>query len=167
MPAPLRIILTPEEDTTLRELRLAKTVPQRTRDRAHILRLNAQGWNTPAIAEMFECHQHTVRKTIRRWEEGGLGGLWEAAGRGAKPKCKIEDMQYVTELLAKETRTYNSSQLVKKLKQERGVDLSSDRLRRLLKKNNIDPIAAILKSIQLQQSSSTYFEPLQAQINVY
>jgi transposase len=43
-------------------------------------------------------------------------------------------MQYVAELLAQETRTYNSSQLVKKLKQERGVDLSSDRLRRLLKK---------------------------------
>jgi hypothetical protein len=40
----------------------------------------------------------------------------------------------VKELLAQETRTYNSSQLVKKLKQERGVDLSSDRLRRLLKK---------------------------------
>jgi transposase len=138
MPAPLRIILTPEEDRTLTELRLAQTVPQRTRDRAHILRLNAQGWNTPAISAMFECHQHTVRKTIRRWEERGLGGLWEAAGRGAKPKCKIEDMQYVAELLAQETRTYNSNQLAKKLKQERGVDLSSDRLRRLLKKNNID-----------------------------
>jgi hypothetical protein len=45
MPAALRIILTPEEDLTLKELRLAQTVPQRTRDRAHILRLNAQGWN--------------------------------------------------------------------------------------------------------------------------
>jgi hypothetical protein len=53
MPAPLRIILT-EEERTLRELRLVQTVPQRTRDRAHVLRLNAQGWNTPAIAEMFE-----------------------------------------------------------------------------------------------------------------
>jgi transposase len=134
MPAPLRIILTPEEDQTLRELRLAQTVPQRTRDRAHILRLNAQGWNTPAISAMFECHQHTVRKTIRRWEEQGLGGLWEAPGRGAKPRCQAEDLQYVAELLAQETRTYNSTQLVTKLKQERNIDLSSDRLRRLLKK---------------------------------
>jgi transposase len=138
MPAPLRIILTPEEDLTLRELRLAQTVPQRTRDRAHILRLNAQGWNTPAISEMFECHQHTIRSTIRRWEERGLGGLWEAPGRGAKPRCQAEDIQYVQELLAQSTRTYNSTQLVKKLKQERNIDLSSDRLRRLLKKNIID-----------------------------
>jgi transposase len=112
MPAPLRIILTPEEDQTLRELRLAQTVPQRTRDRAH-----------------------TVRKTIRRWEEQGLGGLWEAPGRGAKPRCQAEALQYVAELLAQETRTYNSTQLVTKLKQERNIDLSSDRLRRLLKKN--------------------------------
>ena len=138
MPAPLRIILTPEEDLTLTELRLAQTVPQRTRDRAHILRLNAQGWNTPAISAMFECHQHTIRSTIRRWEQRGLGGLWEASGRGAKPKLQAEDLQYVEGLLAQETRTYNSNQLVKKLKQEREVDLSSDRLRRLLKKNVID-----------------------------
>jgi transposase len=64
----------------------------------------------------------------------GLGGLWEAPGRGAKPKCQAEDLQYVAELLAQETRTYNSTQLVRKLKQERNIDLSSDRLRRLLKK---------------------------------
>ena len=54
MPAPLRIILTPEEERTLSELRLAEHLPQRTRDRAHMLRLNAQGWNVPAIAEIFE-----------------------------------------------------------------------------------------------------------------
>ena len=158
MPAPLRIILTPEEDLTLTELRLAQTVPQRTRDRAHILRLNAQGWNTPAISAMFECHQHTIRSTIRRWEQRGLGGLWEASGRGAKPKLQAEDLQYVEGLLAQETRTYNSNQLVKKLKQERGVDLSSDRLRRLLKKNVIDGNEPALvtgkNKIQSEQPSS-------------
>lgn len=53
MPAPIRIVLT-EEDRTLLELRVAADVPQRTRDRAHRLRLNAQGWNTPAIAEIEE-----------------------------------------------------------------------------------------------------------------
>jgi hypothetical protein len=43
MPAQIRIILTGEEDRTLRELRQAQTVPQRVRERAHILQLNAQG----------------------------------------------------------------------------------------------------------------------------
>ncbi|UBF23992.1 IS630 family transposase [Kovacikia minuta CCNUW1] len=135
MPAPLRIHLTAEEDRTLTELRLAQNLPQRTRDRAHMLRLNAQGWNVPAIADVFECHPHTVRATLRRWEEKGLGGLWEAPGRGAKPKWHASDLDYLTECLEHEPRTYNSLQLAKKLKQERSVDLSSDRLRRLLKKN--------------------------------
>ena len=107
---------------------------------------------------MFECHQHTVRKTIRRWEERGLGGLWEASGRGAKARCQAEDIQYVEELLVQSNRTYNSTQLVRKLKQERGVDLSSDRLRRLLKKNSIDgnahaPVIGRNK-IQLEEQSN-------------
>lgn len=134
MPAPLRITLTEEEELTLSELREAQTVPYRTRDRAHMLRLNAQGLNVPAIAEIFQCHQHTVRATLRRWERYGLGGLWEAPGRGAKPKWHSSDLEYLTECLAQEPRTYNSAQLAQKLKQERLIDLSGDRLRRLLKK---------------------------------
>ena len=99
MPAPIRIVLTEEEDRTLLELRVATSVPQRTRDRAHMLRLNAQGWNTPAIAEIFECHEHTVRATIRRWQAEGLGGLWESPGRGAKRKWLDTDLQYLEQCL--------------------------------------------------------------------
>ena len=134
MPAPLRIVLTAEEARTLSELRVAQTVPYRTRDRAHMLLLNAQGWNAPAIAQMFECHEHTVRATLKRWQTEGLGGLWEAPGRGAKPKWQPSDLAYLTACLDQDPRTYTSVQLAQKLKQERLVDLSSDRLRRLLKK---------------------------------
>jgi transposase len=102
------------------------------------LRLNALGWNAPKIAEIFECHQHTVRATWRRWEEKGLGGLWEAPGRGAKPKWQEEDLEYLSNCLENDQRTYNSQQLAWKLFQERAVDLSGDRLRRLLKKKIID-----------------------------
>ena len=137
MPAPLRILLTPEEDRTLSELREAQKLPQRIRDRAHMLRLNALGWNVPEIAEIFECHQHTVRATLRRWEERGLGGLWEAPGRGTKPKWQEEDLKYLTDCLESDQRTYNSQQLAEKLLKEREVDLSGDRIRRLLKKKII------------------------------
>jgi transposase len=102
-----------------------------------MLRLNAQGLNVPAIAEIFQCHQHTVRATLRRWESDGLGGLWEAPGRGAKSKWQPSDLDYLTACLEEESRTYNSAQLAQKLKQERLVDLSRDRLRRLLKKKDI------------------------------
>lgn len=86
MSASTHISLTDEEDRTLSELRVATTVPQRTRDCAHMLRLNAKGLTVPAIAVIFECHEHTVRATIRRWQDKGLGGLWVAPGRGAKRK---------------------------------------------------------------------------------
>ena len=76
MLAPLRIKLNPEEETTLAELRKAISVPYRTRDRAHMLKLNAQGKNVPEIARIFNCHEHTVRATIRRWKIRGLVGLW-------------------------------------------------------------------------------------------
>jgi transposase len=114
-----------------------------------MLRLNAQGWNVPDIAKIFQCHQHTVRATIRRWEERGLRGLWEAPGRGAKRKWTEADLDYVINCLENEPRTYNSLQLVNKLKQKRCVDLSSDRLRKLLKKKDIsgkEPERAIKES---------------------
>ena len=103
-----------------------------------MIRLNAQGWNVPAIAHIFQCHEHTVRAALRRWEDLGLGGLWEARGRGAKPKWQEEDLAYLEECLEVDTRTYNSSQLSEKLAQQRNVQLSPDRLRRILKKKGGD-----------------------------
>jgi transposase len=134
MPAPLRITLTEADEKMLSELRVDTMVPQRTRDRAHILRLNAQGWNVPAIAKMFECHEHTVRATIRRWQTRGISGLWEAPGRGAKRRWIDADIEYIEARIQEETRTYNSVQLSRILREERSVHISSDRLREILKK---------------------------------
>lgn len=134
MSAPIHIVLTAEEDRTLSELRVASTVAQRTRDRAHMLRLNAQGWTVPAIAEIFECQENTVRRTLQRWQQDGLGGLWDAPGRGTKAKWQEADMAYLEQCLEQEPRTYNSQQLARKLEQERQVELSADRIRRILEK---------------------------------
>ena len=134
MPAPIHVVLTEAEDRTLSELRVATTVPQRTRDRAHMVRLNAQGWTVPAIAQIYECHEHTVRASLRRWEQKGLGGLWEAPGRGAKRKWQETDLQTVEQWIEQDARTYNSHQLAQKLAEKRQVKLSPRRLRHLLQK---------------------------------
>lgn len=154
MPAPLRITLSEEEDRTLSELRLAQTVPQRTRDRAHMLRLNAQGWTVPAIADIFECHEHTVRATLKRWEKDGLGGLWETPGRGSKRRWQEADMQHLEQCLEVDQRTYTSTQLSVKLKQERDVQLSPDRIRRVLKKRGGDGNAPAIASTASKTRSS-------------
>lgn len=155
MPAPLRITLTEEEDRTLSELRVAQTVPPRTRDRAHMLRLNAQGWTVPAIAEIFECHEHTVRATLERWKKQGLGGLWEAAGRGAKRRWQEADIQHLEQCLEQEQRTYTSEQLSVKLEQDRQVQLSPDRLRRILKKRGGNGSAPATHSTLSKTRSTT------------
>ena len=134
MPAPLRTKLSQLEEETLSQLHKANSVPYRTRNRAQMLKLNAQGMNVPEIAQIFNCHEHTVRAAIKRWRERGLGGLWSASGRGAKAKWKAEDLEYIETCLNEKERTYNSIQLARLLKEEIGVNLSSDRLRRILKK---------------------------------
>ena len=84
-----------------------------------MVRLKAQGWNVPAIVEIFESQEQTVRVTLQRWKQGGLGGLWDALGRGARPRWNEADMQDLEQCLDEDQRTYNSTQLTVKLEQER------------------------------------------------
>jgi transposase len=134
MPASLYITLNETEKAMLEDLRVASNIVQRTRDRAHMLLLSHRGWRVPQIAEVFDCHDSTVRSTLQRWQVSGLCGLRDAPGRGVKPKCQEADWQYLEALLEKGERTYTSGQLAEQLKQARQVTLSQDRLRRVLKK---------------------------------
>ncbi|MEG4458884.1 helix-turn-helix domain-containing protein, partial [Microcoleus sp. N9_A1] len=72
--------------------------------------------------------------SLHKWEEFGIESLWEKPGRGVKAKWKEEDIEFLSECLKKEPRTYNSFQLADKLEKERSIKLSPDRLRRVLKK---------------------------------
>jgi transposase len=120
-----------------------------------MLRLNAQGWTVPAIAEIFNCHEHTVRATIGRWQTKGLGGLWEAPGRGAKRKWQETDMQYLEQCLTEDQRTYNSAQLAVKLEQDRAVQLSADRIRRILQKRGGDGSAPATRNSNSKTQNSS------------
>jgi len=130
MPAPVRVVLNHEEERTLSEL--LRHMSRNELVTVPMVRLNAQGWNAPAIAEMFECCEHTVRATLRRWQQLGLGGLWDAPGRETNPGGR--QTWTIGQCLEQEARTYNSQQLAQKLEQERQVKLSADRIRRLMKK---------------------------------
>lgn len=137
MPAPLKTSLTAAESETLEALRVADSVHHRVRDRAHMLLLNADGWSVGEIADIFKCHPHTVRASLKRWQSAGLGGLWEKGGRGQKPTWHESDLDYLEQCLAEEGRTYNSRQLAAKLAADRQVTLSPDRIRKLLKKKKL------------------------------
>lgn len=133
MGARLRVFLTREQDRTLLNLKTAD-VPQKVKDRAEVIRLNAHGWYVEKIAAHVNWTSQTVRQVLHRWEKQGLEGLWELPGRGGEAKWKEDDIVFLEETLKKEPRTYNSLQLAQKLESERSVKLSPDRLRRVLKK---------------------------------
>jgi transposase len=136
MGARLRVFLTHEQDKSLLNLRTAD-VPQKVKDRAEVIRLNADGWYVEKIAAHFNWTPQTVREVLHKWQTLGLEGLWELPGRGGKQKWTETDILFLEECLKKEPRTYNSRQLTEKLKSDRNVQLSPDRLRRVLKKRGL------------------------------
>jgi transposase len=134
MGARLRVFLSGEQDRTLFEMRTATTVPQRVKDRAAAVRLSSQGWYVEKIATHLNWNVDTVRETIHRWNQQGLGGLWDASRPGGQRRWQVADIEHIEQVLRDEPRTYNSQQLARKLKADRQVSLSADRLRRILKK---------------------------------
>jgi hypothetical protein len=49
-----------------------------------------------------------------RWQQGGLGGLWERLGRGKKPRWQARDWQARKQWL-EERRRYSARQLSQRL----------------------------------------------------
>ena len=108
--APLRVFLNREQERTLWELRAGENIPQRTKDRAEAVRLSAQGWKIEKIAIYLKWMPNTVRLTLHRWQEKGLGGLWDQRRPGRNRKWSESDIACVEEKLEAEQRTYNCRQ---------------------------------------------------------
>jgi transposase len=133
MGARLRVFLTSSQDKTLLALSNSDA-PKKVKNRAEIIRLNARGWYVEKIAAHFNWTAQTVRLILHRWQKQGIEGLWGASGRGTKSTRKKEDIVFLEECLKKEALTYNSFQLAEKLECDRKINLSSDSLKRILKK---------------------------------
>lgn len=105
----------------------------------------------PKSLSILNWAEKTVRQTIHRWQTKGLVGLWDTPGRGVKPKWQEADLVYLEQSLEQEQRTYNSRQLAEKLRSERQIHLSPDRIRRVLKKRggfgNVLEAATVVSTI--------------------
>jgi transposase len=117
-------------------LRTAK-VPQKVKDRAEVIRLNAHGWYVEKRAAHLSWASQTLRVVLHKWENFGRESLWEKPGLGGKEAWKEKDIEFVEECLKKKPRTYNTFQLATQLEKERSIKLSPDRLRRVLKKRGL------------------------------
>jgi transposase len=134
MGARLRVFLTPTEETTLKQMRHANNLCQRVKERAEAICLSHHGWYVEKIAVYLNWSLETVRKTLKKWQKEGLGALYEQGNRGRKSSWAESDLEYLEQSLREEQRRYNSKQLAEKLERDKGVRLSGDHLRQLLKK---------------------------------
>jgi transposase len=98
MGARLRVFLSREQDDSLFKRRTAD-VPQKVKDRAEVIRLNAHGWYVEKIAAHFSWSTQTVRETLHKWQKLGMEGLWELPGRGLKTKWSESDIIFLEECL--------------------------------------------------------------------
>ena len=130
----LQVTLSPAADQTLLELRKAAVVPNRTKERAEVIRLSHRGWKTEQIAEYQGRRVATVRKAIHRWQRSGLYGLWDLPRSGRRVKWSAEDLEHLVNKIESSPETFNSRQLAQELEKARSVTLSRRHLRRLLKK---------------------------------
>jgi transposase len=134
MPARLKICLSDSEKKELLGLTQNPKTPKRTLKRVEVLRLNNQGWRVKEIALWIGWSENTVRKTIKRWLFEGKSGLLDKPRSGRKKRWTEADIEYLEECCDREQRTYNSKQLSTLLRTERQVNLSSERIRKILKK---------------------------------
>ena len=88
MPAPLRIVLSEDSDRTLQELRVAPNVVQHIKNRAHMVRLNAQGWNVPAVAEIIEVSRADGATSVAPMGERRIREIVGCARTGRKTKME-------------------------------------------------------------------------------
>ena len=71
MGARLRVILTCKQDKTLLKLR-TEDIPQKVKDRAEAIGLNAHGWYVEKIAAHFDWTAETVREVLHKWQKLGI-----------------------------------------------------------------------------------------------
>lgn len=136
MPAALTVKLSLEEDKRLLEISQSKETGKRVKQRAEAIRMSSHGWKVAQIAEYFDWHEQTVREIIQRWKRDGEKGLYDLPKTGRPKQWQEEDLKYIETCLEKDAQVYNSQQLSAKLQEERQVTLSSDRVRKLLKKRD-------------------------------
>jgi len=89
------IDVTPEERTILRRRIASPTTSQRDALRARIVLLRSEGGREIDVAAKTGVSINTVSLWSKRFDEKGLGGLDDAAGRGRRPSLAPERIRKV------------------------------------------------------------------------
>ena len=128
----LSITLAPEDRLALERLRHQAKTPIAVRARCQMLLLSADGWSPPKIAAHLTYHPHTVRATLRRFEERGVAGLTPELPGPPPDAARREQVTAALTRRLDQERTWTAAQLAAALGEE-GIALSTRQTRRYLR----------------------------------
>lgn len=126
------IRLTDEEDAQLREIEQDPYLKPKVRLRSQVLRLSNRGSNMRKIASYTGRSPASIARDFDRWSERGLEGLADGAAPGNPPRITTRMDAFMEEKLSEEERTWNATQLAGVLKEEFGLEVTSEAVRQHL-----------------------------------
>lgn len=139
MPNILRLELTNDQRRDLHLLLARRDLTRYTRQRAEGIRLLDLGKTAPEAAALLECNIVTVRAAVHRLEKGGIAALPDAVRPGRPARILTSgDRAALTELLdasAENGTTWTVPALCDWLREQRGVEISTDWLGKLLRRD--------------------------------
>lgn len=118
------------EIDTLKEL-YKKGPNHRIRERAHILLLNHDSFSISKLCEIFNRSRYSISTTIDRWENLGLGGLYDKEKSGRPPLNRKRLEKFITKEIKNDGRSLKN--LLSKISENLGFSISRPTLKRIVK----------------------------------
>ena len=99
--------------------------------RCHCLVLSSEGYQVKELARIFRVSEISIYSWFKRWEESGIVGLRDKAGRGRKPILRAEDLAQIKRRVQENAQGLKIARSL--LKEELGREFSTKTLKRFLK----------------------------------
>ena len=99
--------------------------------RCHCLILSSEGYQVKELARILRVSEISIYGWFKRWENSGIVGLRDKAGRGRKPILRAEDLAQIKKRVQENAQRLKIARTL--LKEELGREFSTKTLKRFLK----------------------------------
>lgn len=125
----------------------------RVRQRAHCILLSGEGKTTKERMPIFAVARLTISHWFKAWERRHFAGLYDHAGRGRPHKLTAAEQEQAHQYMAQPPQ--NLQKVAQLIAQETANRVSTQTLKRLLKKSAISGNGSSLPQRRVQPLSST------------
>lgn len=106
----------------------------RVRQRAHCIILSFQGYSTTQLQTIFQVDRITIYNWFNAWKSHRFCGLYDKKGGGRPPKLNSEHKEKIREWIKRFPKNLNK--VCALIKEEFGIEVSKQTLKRVLKSLN-------------------------------